>query len=312
MRLHVRYIGPTATANGRHMGAGKTAFVLAGGGSLGCIQVGMLRALLAAGERPDLIVGSSVGALNACYFAAYPDAAGIERLAQIWRGLRRRDVFPISLTAALAVLRQRDYVVDPAPLRRLVETALPYRLLEDAPVPVHLVATDMQGVTALLSQGPAVEAILASAAVPGVFPAVWIEGAALMDGAVAANTPLSAAASLGAQRIVILPTGYACDLQAPPAGAVGRALHAITLLIAWQLIRDIESLSPSIELHLVPALCPLDVSPYDFSQAAYLIERATRSTEKWIAGGGLSQPASPKQLAPHHHRHAESHPLRQG
>ncbi len=286
------------------MGAGRTAFVLAGGGSLGSIQAGMLRALLAAGEHPDFLVGSSVGALNACYFAAYPDAAGVERLAGVWMSLKRRDVFPLSFSTALAVLRRRDYVVDPAPLRRLVEDALPYRRLEEAPLPVHLVATDMQGVAALLSRGPAVDAIMASAAVPGVFPAVDVEGAALMDGAVAANTPLAAAATLGARRIVILPTGYACDLQMPPAGAVGRALHAVTLLIAWQLIRDIERLSPEVELRLVPALCPLDVSPYDFSQAATLIERAERSTTKWIAGGGLETPASPAQLAPHHHRHA--------
>lgn len=285
------------------MGAGRTAFVLAGGGSLGCIQAGILRALLAAGEHPDFLVGSSVGALNACYFAAYPDAAGVEGLAGVWTALKRRDVFPLSFSTALAVLRRRDYVVDPGPLRRLVEDALPYRRLEEAPLPVHLVATDMQGVAQLLSRGPAVDAIMASAAVPGVFPAVDVEGAALMDGAVAANTPLAAAATLGARRIVILPTGYACDLQRPPAGAVGRALHAVTLLIAWQLIRDIERLSPEVELRLVPALCPLDVSPYDFSQAATLIGRAMRSTEKWIAEGGLETPASPAQLAPHHHHH---------
>ncbi|GLI93461.1 patatin-like phospholipase family protein [Methylocystis echinoides] len=283
--------------------AGRTAFVLAGGGSLGCVQAGMLRALVEAGERPDFLVGSSVGALNACYFAAYPDATGVERLSKIWTGLRRRDVFPLSLATALAVLRRRDYVVDPAPLRRLVESALPYGRLEEAALPVHLVATDMQGVAALLSQGPAVEAIMASAAVPGVFPAVDIDGAALMDGAVAAHTPLAAAASLGADRIVILPTGYACDLHAPPSGAVARALHAVTLLIAWQLIRDIERLSPEIELRLVPALCPLDVSPYDFSMAAPLIERATRATRQWITEGGLHTPASPAQLSPHHHRH---------
>ncbi|MGJ0509429.1 MAG: patatin-like phospholipase family protein [Methylocystis sp.] len=287
------------------MQAVKTAFVLAGGGSLGCIQVGMLRALLAAGERPDFIVGSSVGALNACYFAAYPDSTGVERLGDIWKSLRRRDVFPLSLATALAVLGRRDYVVDPGPLRRIVEAALPYRRLEDAPLPVHLVATDMQGVGAILSRGPAVEAIMASAAVPGVFPAVEFDGAPLMDGAVAANTPVRAAASLGAGKIVILPTGYACDLQAPPSGAVARALHAVTLLIAWQLIRDIERLSGEVELRLVPALCPLDVSPYDFSRAAALIGRAARSTEEWIAQGGLHAPALPAQLAPHHHRRAQ-------
>jgi NTE family protein len=286
------------------MGAGTTAFVLAGGGSLGCIQVGMLRALLAAGVSPDFVVGSSVGALNAAYFAAWPQGEGVEALAAIWLGLRRRDVFPLSIGAALAALAGRDHLVDPQPLRRLVEKLLPYRRLEEAPLPVHIVATDLQGIAVPLSQGSAVEAIMASAAVPGVFPPVEIDGVSLMDGAIAANTPLRLAASLGARRIFILPTGYACDLQEPPKSAVGRALHAVTLLIAWQLMRDIERLPDDIAVHMAPALCPLDVSPYDFSQADSLIARAERSTRRWIDDGGLERPARAAQLAPHRHDHS--------
>ncbi len=286
------------------MSAGKTAFVLAGGGSLGSIQVGMLRALIAAGVAPDFVVGSSVGALNAAYFAAYPNATGVEALATIWLGLRRRDIFPLSLRTAFAALSGRDYLVDPEPLRCLIEKSLPFRRLEEAGLPVHIVATDLQGIAVAISQGEAVAAILASAAVPGVFPPVEIGGVSLMDGAVAANTPLGLAVALGARRIFILPTGYACDLQEPPHGAVARALHAVTLLIAWQLMRDIERLPGEVELRMAPALCPLDVSPYDFSQAESLIARAERSTRRWIEDGGLTQPAVSAQLAPHHHVHA--------
>jgi NTE family protein len=281
----------------------KTAFVLAGGGSLGAVQVGMLRAMLATGVRPDFVVGSSVGALNACYFAGYPDAQGVEALADIWIGLRRRHVFPLGLSAALSLWRRPDHLVDPAGLERLILEWLPYRFLEEARLPAHVLATDMQGAAVLLSRGPATPAILASAAVPGVFPAVEIDGVALMDGAVAANTPLAVAVALGATRVYLLPTGYACDLHGPPRGAVGRGLHAITLMIAWQLIRDIERLPSEFDVHLVPALCPLDVSPYDFSQARVLIARATTSTEKWIADGGLTRRAAANELAPHHHRH---------
>jgi NTE family protein len=254
------------------MSAGKTAFVLAGGGSLGSIQVGMLRALLAAGVFPDFVVGSSVGALNASYFAAYPHAEGVEALAAIWLGLRRRDVFPFSAMTALAVLRGQGFLVDPAPLRRLVESTLPFQRLEEAPLPVHLVATDMQGVAVRLSDGSVTEAIMASAAVPGVFPPVEIGGVSLMDGAIAANTPLSLAAALGARRVIILPTGYACDLQGPPTGAVARALHAVTLLIAWQLMRDIERLPREIELRMAPALCP--------STSRHMISRRRRASSR--------------------------------
>ena len=162
----------------------------------------------------------------------------------------------------------------------------------------------MQGIAVTLSQGPAVEAILASAAVPGIFPTVAIDGVPLMDGAVAANTPLELAVKLGASRIFVLPTGYACALERPPSGTVARGLHAITLLIAWQLIRDLERLPKEIDVHLAPALCPLNVSPYDFSHSRELIARATAASQKWIENGGLVQRASPQDLAPHrHHRH---------
>ena len=133
--------------------AAKTAFVLAGGGSLGAVQVGMLRSLTAAGVRPDFIVGSSVGAMNACYFAGQPDAGGVERLAHVWLGLRRRDIFPFTLSAALGLLRHADYLVDPSSLRGLIERHLSYVALQEARLPVYIVATDMQGIAVTLSRG---------------------------------------------------------------------------------------------------------------------------------------------------------------
>src|SRR5215471_15712795 len=114
----------------------KTAFVFAGGGSLGAIQVGMLRTLLARGVRPDFVVGSSVGAINASYFAAAPDAEGVAALGRIWSGLRRSDVFPVTFMSALGLLRHPTHLVDPIGLRRLIETNLPYARLEQAAIPL--------------------------------------------------------------------------------------------------------------------------------------------------------------------------------
>lgn len=282
-------------------GGGKTAFVFAGGGSLGAVQVGMLHALIEAGEQPDFLVGSSVGALNAAWFAGAPDLAGVERLAGVWSGLHRADVFPLSLRGLVGILRRTGSIVDPGPLRRLLETHLAFARIEDAHLPLHVMATDQQGIGVRLSSGPALEAILASAAVPGIFPPVTIAGRQLMDGAIAANTPLRTAAELGASRIVVLPTGYACALDRPPKNAIARILHAITLLIAWQLMHEIEAMSDGIEVHLAPALCPLAVSPYDFTAAPQLIERATATTRAWISGGGLTRPARARELAAHHH-----------
>jgi len=281
--------------------SGATAFVFAGGGSLGAVQVGMLQALLEAGVRPDFVIGTSVGALNAAYFAGAPDLDGVARLAGVWRGLRRHDIFPVSFASAMRLLRNPESLVDPAGLRALVEAQLPFRLLEDAALPLHVMATDLAGIGVRLSSGPAVEAVMASAAIPGVFPAVTVGGRPLVDGAIAANTPLRQACDLGARRIIVLPTGYACDLKRPPRGVVGQAMHAITLLIAWQLMHEIATTPPGIRLHMAPALCPLRVSPFDFSHSAELITRAFARTRNWIRRGGLERQARARELAPHHH-----------
>ena len=279
----------------------KTAFVFAGGGSLGAIQVGMLRVLLSAGVQPDFVVGTSVGAMNAAYFAGAPNADGVERLAEIWFGLRRREVFPVTFKSAFGLLRHPESVIDSVGLRHLIETNLAYALLEDATLPVHVTATDVEGMAVVLSKGPAIDAILASTAIPGVFPPVRIDGQALMDGAIARNSPIRVAADLGASRIVVLPTGYACALDEPPKGAMTWALHAITLLIAWRLIHDLERLADEIDVCIVPTLCPLEVLPYDFSASRHLMQRAEESTRKWLDGGGLSRRSRPQELEAHHH-----------
>ena len=98
-----------------------------------------------------------------------------------------------------------------------------------------------------------------------------------------------------------LPTGFACALHEPPEGAIARALHAITLLIAHQMVRDLRELGGNVDVFTVPNLCPLNVSPYDFSRADQLIEQAAEHTRKWIEGGGLSWPEIPNSLLPHTH-----------
>ncbi|MGH6796510.1 MAG: patatin-like phospholipase family protein [Methylocella sp.] len=279
----------------------KTAFAFAGGGSLGAVQVGMVRVLLAEGVQPDFVVGASAGAMNAAYFAGTPDAEGMERLAEIWSGLRRKEVFPVTFKSAIGLLGHPDGVIDSGGLRRLIENNLPYARLEDATVPVHVIAASVEGMAVVLSKGPAIDAILASAAIPGIFPPVRIDGQTLMDGAIARDSPIRVAADLGASRIIVLPTGYACALEKSPKGAITWALHAITLLITWRLIHDIERLADEIDVCIVPALCPLDVWPYDFSASRRLIQRAEASTRKWLDGGGLSRRSRPQELEAHLH-----------
>lgn len=282
----------------------KTAFVFAGGGSFGAIHVGMLYSLVKRGIIADMVVGSSVGALNGAYYAGNPTLDGIQRLETIWRGLHRSDVFPLNWRTMLGFLRRRDFLITSDALRRLVDRNLAYRNLEDAKIPVHIVATDiLSGGTVVLSEGSAAQAIIASAAIPAAFAPVQFNDLYLADGAVSSNTPVTVAVARGARRLIVLPTGYSCALDKPPIGIIANALHALTLLIARQLMSELQGLDKSIEYFVVPPLCPLAGSPYDFSQTGELIERASRSTDNWLAGGGLDHPGALAQLSIHKHIH---------
>ena len=282
---------------------GKTAFVFAGGGSLGAVEVGMLRALVQRGVQPDFVVGSSVGAINAVQFAADPTPEGVERLERIWRTVRREEVFPVSpLGALLRLLTRRGHLVAQTALRRLLERHLPVRQLQDTVLPCYVITTDLlSGTEVRLSAGPAVDALIASTAIPGIFQPLCRAGRHLVDGGVTSNTPIASALDLGASRVIVLPTGAACALDAPPRGMVAVALHALTLLIARQLVSDVERLRDRAQMVVVPPLCPLAVSSYDFSRGGELIDRAAESTTDWLDGGGLRNPSMTSSLQPHHH-----------
>src|SRR4051812_2163193 len=194
----------------------RTAFVLSGGASLGALQVGMLEALYERGITPDFLVGTSVGALNAAFVASRlqsPQTAA--ELGRVWHDLQRQDVFPLSMSALVGgVCGRRDHLVSDRELRRLIRRYIQFEDLTAAAIPLHLVAFDLiEGHELLLSEGPTVEAVAASASIPGIFPPVAIGQRRLIDGGVVNNTPISHAVELGAERIYVLPT------QEPHSGA---------------------------------------------------------------------------------------------
>jgi len=276
-----------------------TAFVLSGGANLGAAQVGMLTALSEAGVRPDMIVGTSVGAINGAYVAGGGDMAG---LRDIWLNLRRRDVFPPSaLHGLLGSIGRSNHIVPDSGIRRLLDKHLRFRNLEDAAIPLHVVAADvLNGHDVLFSRGPAAPAILASTAIPGLLPTVHIGGVELMDGGVVNNAPISHAFALGATQIWVLATGYACALDKPPTSALAMALHAVALTIHQRLAHDVERYDGHCDLRVIPPLCPIKVGPSDFSQARKLIDGAYQVTQSW-----LRTPLTPgnqaKFIEPHLH-----------
>ena len=262
-----------------------TAFVLSGGGSLGAVQVGMLRARLEVGVQPDVVIGSSVGALNGAWLAGRPDLAGVGDLKRIWESIGRGNVFPVNLLTGLrGFLGRRNHLVPPDALERLLRANLTYTRIEEAKVALHLVATDVtSGIEVLLSSGDLVPALLASAAIPGVFPPVRVDDHHFTDGGVVNNTPISHAVRLDATNVYVLSAVYACALTEPPRSALGMRLHAFDLLMSQRLLDDVQRYAGTTRLHVVPSMCPVTVSPVAFSQTTALIDRAWRSTQRWLA-----------------------------
>ncbi|REE76327.1 NTE family protein [Rhodococcus wratislaviensis] len=280
-----------------------TAFVLSGGASLGAIEVGMLQTLIGRGIRPDLIVGTSVGALNGAWLAGGSSDSDLRELADLWRGLTRSAVFPTGLlTGFTGFVGLRNHLVSNRAIRRLLEQNLRFERMEDAPIPLHVIAADvLTGKDVRLSTGPAVDAVTASAALPGILPPVVIDGRALMDGGVVNNTPISHAIELGATTVWVLPTGYACTLSKVPGSALGMGLLGVTLAINQRLALDIERYESAADIRVVPPLCPLDTSPADFGDADELITRAREQTAKWLDEARVVEVGQADLLLPHVH-----------
>jgi NTE family protein len=284
-------------------GRTEAAFVLAGGGSLGAVQAGMLLELIAAGVQPDLIVGVSAGALNGAFLASDPSNSTVERIAELWRRVSTREALGLGWRSLLGLVGLRECLADASGIRRILERELPCRDFGATRVPLHIVAADQTtGAEVVLNKGSVLDAVLASTAIPGVFAPVTIGGRSLVDGVIAAGTPIATAARLGATRLIVLPCGFTCVEKAVPRHALGRAMHAITLLGARQLRQDFEHFAGRVRLTLVPPLCPLQYSSFDYSHGASLIETARASTRRWLDSGGLEHSGFPDQLVVHSHR----------
>lgn len=279
-----------------------TAFVLSGGGSLGAVQAGMLTELIAAGLRPDMIVGVSAGALNGAFLAFDPSRETVERMGSLWARMTTRKALGLSWRSLLGFCGLRDHVASADGLKSLLNEELPYRSFDEAAVPLHLVCADLlTGAEVVISKGDVCAGVLASTAIPGVFPPIAYDGRLLIDGAVTSSTPISVAAAHGATRIIVLPCGFSCAQDSVSKWAVGRAMHALTLMGVNQLRRDYEHYAGSVTMRIAPPLCPLRQSSFDYSHGADLVARGRESTRAWLDAGGLDRSGFPQQIGMHTH-----------
>jgi NTE family protein len=265
------------------------AFALSGGGNLGAMQAGSMRALVEAGIEPDLLVGASIGALNAAYYAAHPGRDGCARLEAAWRDLKRRDAFRFELSRAIVgFLGMRDHLVATKRLEQIIRKWLGIWRIEEATLPLAVVATDaLSGDIVVMTSGDIASALLASAAIPGIFAPVYREGRWLVDGSLSAGCPALEAIDLGGDEVYAFMTTTS-PRRRPPRGAVAAAMSSVSLLTSKLQASRLEAAERSAvgragAVHRVPSPLPEAPSPFDFQHGGQLAAAAYRRTVAWLA-----------------------------
>jgi NTE family protein len=277
-----------------------TALVLAGGSTRGAIQIGMLQVLAEHGFVPDRIFGSSVGAINGVGFAADPTREGVERMTQVWMRIRREDVYPQGrLHGPWLYLQQRDSVYSNSGLRAIVDEGFPHDRLEDAVVPVEVVATSLtDGGERWFTYGPAVDAVLASAAMPAIFPPIEIDGERYIDGGVVDNVPIQRAIDAGATRIVVLlcsPPVFEPPVSKRPVEGM---VNALFIAIHARFVRDMARLPEGVEVILCAGPEGTTREFDDFTTTEHLIALGRAEASEVVRRYGLGTIAYPAPPLP--------------
>lgn len=266
----------------------RTAFVLGGGGNLGAIQVGMLRALADRGIVPDELVGCSVGAINAAALAGDPTPAGIERMSEIWSRLESEVICPPGrLSGLLLLTRKYRSLQSNDALQRLLDSSLGYATFEETAIPLSVIATSLRtGCEHWFTSGAVVPAVLASAALPAVFPPVEINGERFVDGGVVDNVPISRALASGAERIFVLHVGNFARPRPEPKRPLDALLQSFSIARNYRFHAETRAAPPGVELVVLPSIDPGPIKPNDFSKSAQLISRARAATGAFLDAEG--------------------------
>lgn len=233
-----------------------TAFVLGGGGVLGAVEVGMLRALLERDIVPDLVLGTSVGALNGAMVARQPELAVVERLTELWAATARsRDVYgDRPLRTVRRAVTSGTHIYSSAPLRQRLEEELGDTTFEDLPVRLGVCAASIERAAEhWFTSGPLVPAILASAAVPGLLPPAEIDGEHFLDGGLVNSVPVGRAVELGATRVFVLQVGRIDRPLKPPTRPWEVARVSFEVARRHRFMRDMATIPEGVEAHVLPA-----------------------------------------------------------
>jgi len=214
----------------------------------------MLKALMAHGIRPDLVLGSSVGALNGAVVAADPQAEAVSRLEQLWISLRERGVFADTLFAQMGTaLRSRTHLFSNAALRGLLEREFDGVLIEELAVPFACVAASIERAAEhWFTDGPLVEAVLASSAVPGLLPPVPVGGEHFLDGGLVDSVPVDRALASGAGTIYVLHVGRIDQPLRPPRTPREVAVVAFEIARRHRFVHALNNPVTGVDVHVLP------------------------------------------------------------
>ena len=275
-------------------GRGGTAFVLGGGGVLGAAEVGMLQALLERGVRPDLVVGTSVGAINGALVAADPAPGTVGRLRAVWEELASRQIFTGSVLGRVNTLvRTRTHLHPPEPLRDLLTAHLPVQTFDELPVRFQCVAASIErAAERWFTDGALVDAVLASCAVPGLLPPVALDGEHYLDGGLVHSIPVGRAVALGADTVYVLHVGRVDRPLRPPTRPWEVATVAFEIARRHRFAADLAAVPPGVTVHVLPSG---DASPpgtanlryRDFSGVAARIDRAHAAARGYLDEAGV-------------------------
>jgi NTE family protein len=275
--------------------SGDVAFVLGGGGVLGAHEVGMLRALVEAGIEPDLVIGTSVGAVNGALVAAGPSPDAITHLAALWTGIGEDGVFGGSMLSRVGTLvRSRTHLHSNEPLRRMLEEHLPVSRIEDLQVPFQCVAASIERAGAhWFTSGSIVDAVLASSAVPGLLPPVEIDGEHFLDGGLVHSIPVGRAVSLGARTVYVLQVGRVEEPLTEPTNPLQVGLVAFEIARRHRFVEEMRHLPEEVTVHVLPSGDPPQPTELaqqlryrDFSRVQQRIEQAYRATCEYLGAAG--------------------------
>lgn len=279
------------------------AFVLSGAGNRGPLQIGAVRALLDRGIRPEFIIGTSAGAINACYLAAHgvDDPTVTERLIALWSQATAASIYPGNIfQIAWRIWNKEESLFPNTGMRQLVQDALPSGVstFEHLKVPLYVTSTDLTTMRLFLfgqeKSAPLLDAVLASAAVPIVHPPVAYQSLQLVDGGVVANVAASIAMDQEATELYVINAGYDGSAQQPVDGLMELLSRTMATATLQSLLVDLERATnnTAVDLHHIHVTFTEKVSFRDFSKAAAMAQRGQELAEAYLAA------PRPRAIAP--------------